>query len=120
MRRKGPFSKSRRRLELGTGHLPALGGGIGLALVLGMPPICPHNRSLTLGAFLCLALTAHSLHAEDRLLSVKLASGREFTAHVDKRTDELLWLRFSGGGGSILRPIAWERVVAAQLDGKTV
>jgi len=120
MRREGPFSKSRRRLELGIEHVPALGGGIGLALVLGMSPISPHNRSLTLGAMLIVALTAHSLHAEDRLLRVKLASGREFTAHVDKRTDELLWLRFSRGGGSILRPIAWERVVAAQLDGKTV
>lgn len=63
---------------------------------------------------------AHSLPADDRLLSVKLASGRVFTAHVDKRTDELLWLRFSSGGGNILRPIAWERVVEARLDGETV
>jgi hypothetical protein len=69
---------------------------------------------------LCLWFSGPLLHAEDRLLSVKLASGREFTAHVDKRTDELLWLRFSSGGGDILRPIAWERVVAARLDGETV
>ena len=114
------FSKSRRRLELGVGCVPVVCGGIGLAFCLGMSPISLHNRYPVLSAILCLALMSHSLHAEDRLLSVKLRSGREFTAHVDKRTDELLWLRFSGGGGSILRPIAWERVVAAELDGETV
>ena len=70
-------------------------------------------------AVLCLTF-AHSLLADDHLLSVKLASGRKFTAYVDQRTDELLWLRFSSGGGHILRPIAWERVASAQLDGKSV
>jgi hypothetical protein len=62
----------------------------------------------------------HTLHAEDRLLTVRLASGREFTAHVDARTDEKLWLRFSSGRGQLFRPIAWDRVVSAQLDGKPV
>ncbi len=60
------------------------------------------------------------LPAEERLLTVKLVSGREFTAHVDERTEELLWLRFSHGGGSVSRPIVWERVVSARLEGKNV
>ncbi len=92
---------------------------MGLANVGGMLPI-QSLRCIVLGAILGLALTGHPLPGEDRLLSVKLTSGREFTAHVDKRTDDLLWLRFSSGGGNILRPIAWERVVAARLDGETV
>lgn len=57
---------------------------------------------------------------DDRKLSVKLVSGREFTAQVDHRTGEQLWLRFSSGGGSVLRPIAWERVTSAQVDGKNI
>lgn len=60
------------------------------------------------------------LHAEDPMLTVRLASGRDFTAHVDARTEEKLWLRFSSGGGNILRPIAWDRIVSAKLDGKDV
>ncbi|MFN0019614.1 MAG: hypothetical protein ACKVP0_15245 [Pirellulaceae bacterium] len=51
---------------------------------------------------------------------MRLASGRKFTAQVDARTDDVLWLRFSKGGGNLLRPIAWDRVVAAELDGKEV
>ncbi|MCE9524804.1 MAG: hypothetical protein K8R36_01970 [Planctomycetales bacterium] len=58
--------------------------------------------------------------ADDRLLTVRLASGRHFTAQVDAKTDDLLWLRFSKGGGNLLRPIAWDRVIAAELDGKKV
>jgi len=60
------------------------------------------------------------LSADDRPLTVRLASGRKFTAQVDSRTDDMLWLRFSNGGGSLLRPIAWDRVTAAELDGKQV
>lgn len=76
------------------------------------------NTTWFMAGILCSAIG--QLHAEDRMLTVRLASGRDFTASVDARTDEMLWLRFSSGGGHILRPIAWERVVAAQLDGKDV
>src|SRR5436190_21669013 len=60
------------------------------------------------------------LEAADPQLTVKLVSGREFTAQVDQRTGELLWLRFSAGRASILRPIAWERVTSANFDGKDI
>lgn len=76
------------------------------------------NTSWFMAGILCSAIS--QLHAGDRMLTVRLASGRDFTASVDARTDEMLWLRFSSGGGHILRPIAWERVVAAQLDGQDV
>jgi len=69
---------------------------------------------------LCLIALAAPLRAEDSRLTVKLASGREFTAHVDRRTDDLLWLRFSSGNARVLRPIAWDRVVAAELEGQDV
>lgn len=73
-----------------------------------------------MGAILLPALSP-LLHSQERQLTVHLASGREFTAHVDTRTDDdKLWLRFSSGGGSLLRPIAWERVVGAEIDGQKV
>ena len=81
-----------------------------------------HTRRLSTSWFMAgiLFSAIGQLHAGDRMLTVRLASGRDFTASVDARTDEMLWLRFSSGGGHILRPIAWERVVAAQLDGQDV
>ena len=61
------------------------------------------------------------LQAEERLLTVTLASGREFTAEVDGRTgEELLWLRFSSGGGNILRPVVWNRVTAARMGNQEI
>ena len=41
----------------------------------------------------CSLVHGLNLPAEERLLTVKLVSGREFTAYVDERTEELLWLR---------------------------
>jgi hypothetical protein len=58
--------------------------------------------------------------SEDQELTVKLVSGREFSAQVDSRTGERLWLRFSSSVGSVLRPIAWERVASAQVNGKNI
>ncbi len=52
-------------------------------------------------------------------MTVELKSGRVFTAFVDQRSDErLLWLRFEGSSTIIMRPIEWNRVVAARFDGK--
>lgn len=78
------------------------------------------NRWLLVLLFL-LGTTSSFLQGEERLLTVMLASGREFTAHVDSRTDEeRLCLRFSSGGGSILRPIAWNRITAARLGDQEI
>lgn len=71
-----------------------------------------------LAALLLLGIgaSASPLQADEGLLTVQLASGREFTAWVDARTnEELLWLRFSSGGGNLLRPVAWSRITAARI-----
>jgi hypothetical protein len=49
-----------------------------------------------------------------------LASGRQFTAELDHRTDAAtLWLRWGQGSGVILRPIDWDRVVGLEIAGET-
>jgi hypothetical protein len=49
-------------------------------------------------------------------VTVEVQSGRTFTAEVDSRTDSAqLWLRFGQGAMVLLRPIAWEQVVQAQV-----
>jgi hypothetical protein len=79
----------------------------------------PFERCWILGGVLGIVVGL-PLRAEDGLLTVRLASGREFTGQVDTHTDEQLWLRFSRGGGHMLRPINWERVAAAKLDDHAV
>jgi len=50
-----------------------------------------------------------------------LADGQTFHAMIDCRTDEdRLWLRWSYGTISFLRPIRWEQVVRAKLCGTTL
>ncbi len=54
-------------------------------------------------------------------LTVSLQSGRTFTAAVDVRTNaEQLWLRFEDGATTFWRPIRWERVVAADYEGRSI
>lgn len=48
-------------------------------------------------------------------VTVELLSGRTFTGRIDARTDDQrLWLRFDEGAASIVRPIAWQRVIAVE------
>jgi hypothetical protein len=62
-----------------------------------------------------------SASASDVIITVHLLSGRSFTAALDARTDvSQLWLRFGHSGTTILRPIEWNHVVSANLDGHTV
>jgi len=54
-------------------------------------------------------------------VTVELASGRSFTAHVDRRTDRSrLWLRWSRDSAWLLRPIAWDRIRQVQVGPKTL
>lgn len=56
-----------------------------------------------------------------RPLAVTVASGRVFTGQLDPRTDDSrLWLRWTHGTISVLRPIDWDRVVEVRSDGDTV
>ena len=57
----------------------------------------------------------------DNPITVRLASGRSFTAEIDSRTDgSQLWLRSQRGSAVLLRPIRWEQVVEAQVAGEQV
>jgi hypothetical protein len=70
---------------------------------------------LTLLLILGLGWSAEGAEPE---LTLKLASGREFRGAIDGgSTDEVLVLRSSRGGMTIRRPIRWEKIVAAMIDG---
>lgn len=54
-------------------------------------------------------------------VTVKLHSGRKFTAVVDPRSSsEKLWLRFEGVAAKVLRPIRWETIAEASVEGDPV
>lgn len=80
---------------------------------------CPTTVSFSR---LCLAAVVmaffpHSAAAET--ITVRLRSGRSFTAAVDERTDgECLWLRFDKGTSHVLRPVAWNNIAAAWRAGQ--
>src|SRR5688500_1400161 len=78
----------------------------------------------------CLALAAalgfSAAHAQEPVpkrpvvVSVRLASGRTFTGHVDPRSDDRqLWIRCTYGQAVVLRPVLWERIERAGIDGQT-
>jgi len=55
---------------------------------------------------------------EMQSISVEVVSGRIFTGEVDGQTDDQrLWMRFGSDSIVLLRPIQWDRVVAARAGG---
>jgi hypothetical protein len=84
------------------------------------------RQGLLLAAALAVAAaggTRPALAAEipaEAQVRVLLASGRQFTAELDRRTDAAtLWLRWGQGTDVILRPIDWDRVVRVEIAGET-
>lgn len=73
-----------------------------------------------------LLLLAASLPAMPRAwaaepIAVELASGRNYVAWVDTRTNEdSLWLRFEKGRSHILREISWESVLCLRQGDRTL
>jgi hypothetical protein len=64
-------------------------------------------------------LLAQTTATRDALVAVKLASGREFSGTIDATsTAEQLVLRTSASGITVRRPIRWERLAAASLNGQ--
>jgi hypothetical protein len=52
---------------------------------------------------------------------VCLYSGRSMTANIDPKTDEkLLWLRWETPRAEVLRPIDWDRVASATINGEII
>jgi hypothetical protein len=55
----------------------------------------------------------------DQLLRIQVRSGRVFAGRLDARTSGAqLWLRSGDAQAAIVRPIDWERIVAAEVGGK--
>jgi hypothetical protein len=83
------------------------------------------RRGLLLGAALVAAAAGGTRSAwaaeipEEGQVRVLVASGRRFTAEIDRRTDAAtLWLRWGQETGVILRPIDWDRVVQVEIAGE--
>jgi len=63
----------------------------------------------------------NGLAALPKPLTVELASGRKFTGLVDTQSNnQRLVLRFTRGTATLKRPIAWDRVVKAMVDGQAI
>jgi hypothetical protein len=85
--------------------------------------VVPFDRPFLLPIAMFLFLTSansRTVRGAD-VITVELTSGRTFTAVVDSRTGEdRLWLRFGDGSTTLLRPIAWDRIVRAEQDGQAL
>src|SRR5687768_7304614 len=65
-------------------------------------------------------LDVSSLWADDAIVEVQLVSGREFRGILDARTnEEQLWLRSHVGEVQLQRPIVWNRIATAELNGES-
>src|SRR5207247_79821 len=59
--------------------------------------------------------------ADEPLLVVRVASGRQFRGVIDgNSSDDTLVLRTAIDGVTLRRSIRWEKIVAGTLDGQTV
>jgi hypothetical protein len=66
------------------------------------------------------AAIAHAA-ANEPIITVQVASGRHFTGTVDARTDPArLWLQVAENSIVLLRPIDWDRVTSARVNGKSL
>ncbi len=66
-------------------------------------------------------LAAVAASAQDASLVVQVQSGRQFRGVIDAgSTDQQLVIRSLSGGVTLRRPIRWERIAAATLDGQPV
>lgn len=81
------------------------------------------SRSFFFLSFLCAAVTGRFVAAKDNdrdapgigRIEVSVQSGRIFVGKVDSRTDiDTLWLRYGTSNMTLLRPIQWKYVLAAQ------
>ena len=96
-------------------RLYSLFGAVLLCLVHASPAVSREHASPAVSRE-----TATSQQAPQQV-TVELASGRVFTAMIDERSDDkILWLRFQTSSTILMRPVEWNRVVAAHVDGKKI
>jgi hypothetical protein len=78
------------------------------------------HRAAASWSLLMLFVIAAGAEAGEQM-TVRLQSGRTFTAQIDARTDNRrLWLRFENGAMTLWRPVRWDRVVEGTYQGQTL
>lgn len=79
-------------------------------------------RAITAALFFaCVAIAPAVGQQSQSELIVQLASGRQFAGAIDRTsTDQQLVLRTTSGGITLWRPIRWERITQATVEGKRV
>jgi hypothetical protein len=71
--------------------------------------------------FIVVCGSAISAAADDRLVELSVAGGRQYHGVIDPSSNQdKLVLRTGRNGITLLRPIAWDRIVAAKLDGDSI
>jgi hypothetical protein len=72
-----------------------------------------------LGVLAWLLLMADVGGGAEAVVAVQLASGRQFQGEIDvSSTGQALVLRTATDGITLRRPIAWERIISASVDGQ--
>ncbi len=70
---------------------------------------------------LAAALVVASLAVAEGVVSVATRDGRQLRGVVDARTDnERLWVRREAGGAALSASVAWDAIVAAEIDGMPI
>lgn len=78
------------------------------------------RRELVSLVAVAMVLSGAALNA-DELVTVSLASGRQFTGRIDSQSDaSTLWLVRGDEQMTIARPVAWERITQAQRGGESL
>ncbi len=82
-------------------------------------PVYGPALALVMACFMMAANPTSVAAAEpDGLITIQLASGRTYRGTVDSQTDEQeLWFQYGTERFKVIRPIAWERVTGAKIDG---
>lgn len=80
-----------------------------------------HSRCLALAALFCLGLVSSSPGQVLTRATIEVTNGRRFEGYIDAdSTDEQLVLRFERGSAVLWRPIRWQDMLAAKIEGKSV
>jgi hypothetical protein len=79
------------------------------------------SAALAIGPVVVPAIAQQPDVENQDVIVVHLNSGRTMTAKIDARTDaEQLWLRWESPGAEVLRPIEWQCVAAAEINGNNI
>lgn len=79
------------------------------------------RKALILAVVLLASSVAQVSSVLAETVTVTLRSGRQMTGVVDPRSDaKQLWLKYGTAAVTVLRPIAWQSVESAEVDGREI